>query len=73
VELADGHVLEERQDAPRGGPEHPLAAEELRAKFRANAVRALPAAQVDALCERLLAIGRAADVAETAAALRRAA
>ena len=25
VELADGRVLEETQDAPRGGPEHPLA------------------------------------------------
>jgi 2-methylcitrate dehydratase PrpD len=73
VELDDGQVLEEAQDAPRGGPERPLAPEELRAKFRANAARALPMAQVDALGERLLAIGRAADVAPTAAALRRAA
>ena len=59
VELGDGRVLEETQDAPRGGPEHPLAPEELRAKFRANAARALPAAQVDLLLERLLAIDRA--------------
>jgi 2-methylcitrate dehydratase PrpD len=70
VELADGRVLEETQDAPRGGPAHPLAPEELQAKFRANAARALPAAQVGPLLERLLAIDRAADIAPTAAALR---
>ena len=73
VELADGRVLEETQDAPRGGPERPLAPEELEAKFRANAARALPRAQVDALCAHLLAIDRAPDVAPVAAALRRAA
>jgi 2-methylcitrate dehydratase PrpD len=73
VELADGRVLEETQDAPRGGPERPLASEELEEKFRANAARALPRAQVDALCAHLLAIDRAPDVALLAAALRRAA
>ena len=73
VELADGRVLEDTQDAPRGGPEHPLAVEELEAKFRANAARALPRAQVDQLADRLLGIERADDVALAAAALRRAA
>jgi 2-methylcitrate dehydratase PrpD len=73
VELADGRVLEDTQDAPRGGPEHPLAVEELEAKFRANAARALPRAQVDLLADRLLSIERAEDVAPAAAALRRAA
>jgi 2-methylcitrate dehydratase PrpD len=73
VELVDGRVLEETQDAPRGGPEYPLGLDELRDKFRANAARALPAAQVDTVLERLLGIGRAADVAPAAAALRRAA
>jgi 2-methylcitrate dehydratase PrpD len=73
VELADGRVLEETQDAPRGGPEYPLAPDELREKFRVNAGRALPRRQVDAVLEGLLAIDRAADVAPTAAALRRAA
>ncbi len=73
VELADGRVLEETQDAPRGGPEHPLAPEELVAKFRANAARALPRAQVDTLCERLLALEGVEDVTAAAAALRRAA
>ena len=71
VELADGRLLEETQDAPRGGPEYPLAPEELRGKFRANAARALPAGQVDTLLERLLAIDRAEDVAPIGAALRR--
>jgi hypothetical protein len=73
VELGDGRVLEETQDAPRGGPEYPLAPEELYAKFRVNAARALPAAQVAMLLEQLVQIERAADVAPTAAALRRAA
>jgi 2-methylcitrate dehydratase PrpD len=73
VELSGGRVLEERQDAPRGGAEYPLAPEELWAKFRANAARALPGTQVEMLLERLLAMDRAADVAATAAALRRAA
>jgi 2-methylcitrate dehydratase PrpD len=73
VELAGGRVLEETQDAPRGGPADPLALEELQAKFRANARRALPTTQVEALLAQLLAIARAADVAPTAAALRRAA
>jgi 2-methylcitrate dehydratase PrpD len=73
VELADGRVLEETQDAPRGSPERPLAPEELRAKFRANAARALPAAQVETLLDKVLAIDRTQDVTVTAAALRRAA
>ena len=73
VELVDGRVFEETQDAPRGGPERPLPLEELRAKFRANALRALPAAQVDLLLERLSAIEGVEDVAPVAARLRRAA
>ena len=72
VEL-DGRVLEDTQDAPAGRAGASLAPEELQAKFRANAARALPGAQVDMLLERLLAIDRAADVAPAAAALRRAA
>jgi 2-methylcitrate dehydratase PrpD len=71
VELGDGRVLEETQNAPRGGPEYPLTPEELYAKFRANAARALPAAQVATLLQQLVDIQRAADVAPTAATLRR--
>ena len=72
VELENGRVLEETQDAPRGGPEHPLAPEELHAKFRANAARSLPAARIEPLLDALLALDRADDVAPIAAALRRA-
>jgi 2-methylcitrate dehydratase PrpD len=71
VELADGRVLEETQDAPRGGPEYPLAPAELEEKFRVNAARALPAAQVGTLLERLRAIAAADDIAPLAALLRR--
>jgi 2-methylcitrate dehydratase PrpD len=71
LELADGRVLEETQDAPRGGPEYPLAPEELEEKFRVNAARALPATQAHTLLERLRAIAGAEDVAPIAATLRR--
>lgn len=37
VRLADGRTLEAHRDRPRGGPEDPLTAEDLRAKFRGNA------------------------------------
>ena len=47
VTLADGRVLRERQDRPRGGPDAPLAPAELEAKFRGNAALALPAARVE--------------------------
>jgi 2-methylcitrate dehydratase PrpD len=71
VVLADGRVLEETQEAPRGGPERPFAKDELWAKFRANAARALPAPQVEALLGRLATVGGAPDVAAAAALLRR--
>ena len=43
VVLDDGSILEENQPHPRGGLEDPLAPEEVREKFRANARLALPA------------------------------
>lgn len=70
VTLADGRVLEETQDAPRGGPEMPLSAEELAAKFRANAARALPALQVEEALGRLLKLSAEPDAAAAASALR---
>lgn len=54
VQLTDGRMLEERQDHPRGGPEAPLTAEELLAKFRDNATLALPPRRVAELTERIL-------------------
>jgi 2-methylcitrate dehydratase PrpD len=58
VRLADGRVLEERQDRPRGGPDFPMTREELTAKFHANAAEAIAdaqAARVVALVETLAA------------------
>ncbi|MFI7635590.1 MmgE/PrpD family protein [Nonomuraea sp. NPDC049400] len=54
VRLRDGSVLEHRVDSSRGGPEHPLTQDELAVKFRANAGRALPPDDVEAL---LAAVG----------------
>jgi 2-methylcitrate dehydratase PrpD len=51
VRLRDGSLLEHRVDSSRGGPERPLTREELAVKFRANAGRALPPGQVDALLD----------------------
>jgi len=70
VTLADGRVLEETQEAPRGGPEIPLAPEALVAKFRANAARALPALQVEEAVDRLLKVIAEPDVAAAVSALR---
>src|SRR5262249_11419468 len=47
VELADGRVLRERQDHPRGGPDDPLTPAEIEAKFRGNALLAVPAEKAE--------------------------
>ncbi|PYO28221.1 MAG: hypothetical protein DMD86_16675 [Candidatus Rokuibacteriota bacterium] len=41
IRLHNGRIVEERQDHPRGGPEFPMAREELEAKFRGNALLAI--------------------------------
>ncbi len=41
IRLEDGRILEENQAHPRGGLEEPLSAQEIEAKFRANARLAL--------------------------------
>ncbi|PWU21439.1 MAG: 2-methylcitrate dehydratase [Candidatus Rokuibacteriota bacterium] len=45
VRLHDGQLLEARQDHPRGGPDFPMTAEEVRAKFAGNAALAISAEQ----------------------------
>ncbi len=62
LKLVDGRQLEARMDASRGSREIPMTEDELREKFTANAVRALPASQVDTLWEAGQALDRAADV-----------
>jgi 2-methylcitrate dehydratase PrpD len=58
ITLADGQVLRERQDRPRGGPDDPLTREELEAKFRGNAV-VLPPEKI----ERVIRLVDTLDVA----------
>jgi 2-methylcitrate dehydratase PrpD len=54
VELRDGRRIEESRDHPRGGPDDPLTAAEIEAKFRGNASLALPA---DAVERAIAAVG----------------
>jgi len=49
ITLADGRVLREHQDRPRGGPDAPLTRAEVEAKFRGNAALALPEARIGAI------------------------
>ncbi|WP_309239968.1 MmgE/PrpD family protein [Actinomadura sp. J1-007] len=52
VRLRDGTVLEERVEANRGGPDRPLSAAELAAKFHLNATRHVSPARADEITER---------------------
>lgn len=49
VTTRSGATVEHRVDGSRGGPQAPLSQAELAEKFRSNAARVLPPAQVDAL------------------------
>ena len=62
IHLKDGRQLEARMDASRGSREIPMTQAELRDKFTANAVRALPATQVDALWNAGLGLDSASDI-----------
>lgn len=61
VALAGGTVLERHLPHQRGGAGNPLAATDVRAKFRANARLALADAQVDALESAVLELERQPD------------
>jgi 2-methylcitrate dehydratase PrpD len=69
VTLADGRVVRERQDRPRGGPDAPLSREELEAKFRGNAGLALPERRVEAIIRSVAALPAAPGLAELLPAL----
>ena len=47
VRLTSGEEVVERQDHPRGGPDHPMTREELQTKFRGNARLLLPAPRAE--------------------------
>jgi len=62
VRLADGRVLEAREESQRGGPDRPIAPGEVIAKFRDNAARILPPPRVSALETAVLGMERARDL-----------
>jgi 2-methylcitrate dehydratase PrpD len=63
ITLRDGRVLEAELPHQRGGPENPLSADEVCAKFRENAGMALPDGAVEALESSILSLERLDDVA----------
>lgn len=71
--LRDGRVLERDEPLNRGSAERPLSDDEVGAKFRRNAARALPAEQVGALAAAVHGIDTAPNLRALAAALRGAA
>ncbi|MGH7355348.1 MAG: MmgE/PrpD family protein, partial [Candidatus Rokuibacteriota bacterium] len=69
VTLADGRVLRERQDRPRGGPDAPLTRPEVEAKFRGNAALALPEARIGQIIRRVDDLAAGASVGQLVASL----
>jgi 2-methylcitrate dehydratase PrpD len=69
IALADGRVVRERQDHPRGGPAAPLSREELEAKFRGNAALVLPEAQAERIIQSVRGLASGAPLADLVAAL----
>lgn len=62
VRLADGTELTERVNANRGGHGNPLSAEELAAKFRLNATRAVPAERAERITELTYGLAELSDL-----------
>jgi 2-methylcitrate dehydratase PrpD len=62
ITMRDGQVHEAELPHQRGGPENPLSADEVRAKFRDNAGLALPEAAVESLEEAILSLEQLDDV-----------
>jgi 2-methylcitrate dehydratase PrpD len=69
ISLADGRVVRERQDRPRGGPDAPLTRDELEAKFRGNALLAVSSVHAETLVRGLRELAAADGVTEVVAAL----
>ncbi|MEZ2392093.1 MmgE/PrpD family protein [bacterium RCC_150] len=69
IELVDGTVLTARQDTARGGPEAPLSAEEVRAKFINLTAPVLTQARAQAAFESLTNIESVSDVRDVIAML----
>ncbi len=56
ISLTDGTARSRRIDSVRGAPDRPIRQAEVEAKFRANAVRALPPPSVERLIESILSL-----------------
>jgi 2-methylcitrate dehydratase PrpD len=69
VRLADGTVMEADFPHQKGGPENPLAADEVRAKYRENASLALAADAVARLEEAILGLEACDDLSSALAPL----
>ena len=69
VSLSDGTSFEADFPYQKGGPENPLSADEVRSKFRANAMLALSDRAVEALEEAILGLEEHSDVTAALAPL----
>ena len=70
VRLKDGRTLEAREESQRGGPDRPIAPDEVLAKFRDNAAQALPPLRVAALESGILGMENEVDLHSTLALCR---
>ena len=70
VVTRDGRSIVRDEPVNRGSFLRPLDDADVADKFRRNAARALPAAQVEAVADAVARLDRAADVTTLAAALR---
>jgi len=68
--LADGRVAEREEPVNRGNPDNPMAREDVEAKFRRNASRALSAAKQEAIVAAVAGLEAAPDASALVAALR---
>ncbi len=69
IELASGETLERELAYQKGAPENPWSADDVRAKFRANAELALASAPAAALEEAILALDQLQDLTAALAPL----
>ena len=69
ITLADGTVLRERQDRPRGGPDLPMTGEEIEAKFRGNAGLTLSPDRVERVIRAVHALPDGQPLGDLVAAL----
>jgi len=70
IRLKDGGVMEAREESQRGGPDRPIGADEVMAKFRDNAARVLAPDRVSALERAILGLDHAGDVTGLSALCR---